>query len=55
VLTLPESGSVLVLDDILPVPFLGQGIAWDRTDKGILYGIIKKDKHIVKTKMIEEE
>ena len=55
VVKIPEKGSVLKLVKIMSVPFTGQGIAWDRTDKNVLYGIKKKNREVVKTKLIEEE
>ena len=41
--------------DIIEVPFLGQGIAWDRTEEFFLYGIKKKDKEVVKIQLIKED
>jgi hypothetical protein len=38
---LPKAGSVLELVDVIPMNIRGQGIAWDRTDRGIIYGIIR--------------
>lgn len=38
---LPCAGSVLELVDVLPMNIRGQGIAWDRSDRGIIYGIIR--------------
>jgi hypothetical protein len=38
---LPQAGSVLELVETLPANIRGQGIAWDRTDRGVLYGIIR--------------
>lgn len=31
----------------LPAPIAGQGIAWDHSDIGILYGIVRKTKEVV--------
>ena len=47
VLSLPEAGSVLVLEDILPVTAEGQGIAWDRSEPGILYTILRSRGEVV--------
>jgi len=55
VLKIPESGSVLDLVDIKEVPFLGQGIAWDRTEKFSLYGIKKKYKEVIEIQVIKED
>ncbi len=38
---LPEVGSVVELVEIIPLNIRGQGIAWDRHEKDILYGIIR--------------
>ncbi|MEE8142935.1 MAG: hypothetical protein V3T77_07535, partial [Planctomycetota bacterium] len=47
VLSLPEAGSVLVLEDILPVTTEGQGIAWDRSEPGSLYTILRSSGEVV--------
>jgi hypothetical protein len=38
---LPKAGSILELVDIIPMNIRGQGIAWDRTSPGVIYGIIR--------------
>jgi hypothetical protein len=38
---LPAAGSVLELAEILPAGIRGQGIAWDRSQPGVLYGVIR--------------
>jgi len=38
---LPEAGAVLELVEIVPLNIRGQGIAWDRSEPGVLYGIIR--------------
>src|SRR4029079_4043592 len=38
---LPKSGSVLEVVDVIPMNIRGQGIAWDRTQPGMIYGIIR--------------
>jgi len=38
---LPKAGSVLELVEIIPANIRGQGIAWDRSLRGTLYGIIR--------------
>lgn len=38
---LPKAGSVLELVDIIPINIRGQGIAWDRSQPGVIYGIIR--------------
>jgi hypothetical protein len=37
----PKAGSVIELADVIPMNIRGQGIAWDRSDKGVIYGIIR--------------
>ncbi len=37
----PEAGSILELVSVLPMNIRGQGIAWDRSDRGVIYGIIR--------------
>lgn len=38
---LPKMGSVLELVAVLPLNIRGQGIAWDRSTRGVLYGIVR--------------
>ena len=38
---LPKAGSVLELIEIIPMNIRGQGIAWDRSERGVIYGIIR--------------
>jgi hypothetical protein len=38
---LPSAGSTLELVDVIPMNIRGQGIAWDRSDLGVIYGIIR--------------
>lgn len=54
-LKIPEMGSSLELVNIFEVPFLGQGIAWDRTEKYFLYGIKKKDKEVIGIQLNKED
>jgi hypothetical protein len=46
-LRLPASGATVDLVDVLAVPTPGQGIAWDRTQKGILYALDRPRGDIV--------
>jgi hypothetical protein len=41
---LPKAGSVLELVEVIPMNIRGQGIAWDRTQPGVIYGIIRATK-----------
>ncbi len=38
---LPSAGSVLELVATLPMGVRGQGIAWDRADPGVIYGVVR--------------
>jgi hypothetical protein len=40
-MALPEAGSVLQLVEIVPLNIRGQGIAWDRSEPGVIYGIVR--------------
>lgn len=50
VMKIPEMGSILQQVTVLPVDILGQGIAWDRSQKGMIYGIRKKERQVVISK-----
>jgi hypothetical protein len=52
VMQLPKMGSVLELIEIVPINILGQGIAWDRLTPNTIYGIRKKDRQVVASKLI---
>jgi hypothetical protein len=47
VIQLPNKGSILKLVKIMPIDIFGQGIAWDRTENNIIYGIKKKLRKVV--------
>jgi len=51
VLQVPEMGSILGLKKILKITSEGQGIAWDRYDKTNLYGIIKNNNLVIKSRL----
>jgi hypothetical protein len=40
-MTIPKAGSVLELVEIVPLNIRGQGIAWDRSQPGVIYGILR--------------
>ena len=46
-LELPKAGSALVLTKIIPVEIAGQGIAWDTSRPGVLYGIDRAKKLVI--------
>ena len=37
----PKAGSVIELAEVIPMNIRGQGIAWDRGEKGVIYGIVR--------------
>jgi hypothetical protein len=37
----PTAGSVLEVEEVIPANIRGQGIAWDHSRPGVLYGIIR--------------
>ena len=47
VLKLPEAGSVLELVETIAVTNSGQGIAWDRSDPGVLYSIERENAEVI--------
>ena len=51
VLSLPTAGSVLGLQEVLPVTAEGQGIAWDRSEPGTLYSILRSTREVVVSKL----
>jgi hypothetical protein len=50
-LKLPKAGSILELVEIVPINNHGQGIAWDRSDPGVIYAISRPDKQVVVSKL----
>jgi hypothetical protein len=54
ILRLPRSGSVLEYLRSAKIASHGQGIAWDRSAKNILYGIIRKDNSVVVSELISD-
>jgi hypothetical protein len=52
---IPQRGSVLELVETIPINILGQGIAWDRSKAGFIYGIRKKDKQVILSELIENK
>ncbi len=52
VMQIPKMGSILELIEIVPINILGQGIAWDRLTPNMIYGIRKKDRQVVASKLI---
>lgn len=54
VLQIPEAGSYLKLVEEVPLNVHGQGIAWDRSQPGILYGINRPTREVVVFRMEEK-
>ena len=53
-LELPRAGSTLVLKQTIPVEITGQGIAWDKSRPGVLYGISRPKKQVVAFRVLVE-
>ena len=51
VFSFPKGGSTLVLEETIPMPMHGQGIALDPVDPTLLYGIDRPKKEIVVTRI----
>lgn len=51
VFSFPTGGSTLVLEETIPMPMHGQGIALDPVDPTLLYGIDRPKKEIVVTRI----
>lgn len=52
ILKLPQSGPVLDFLQSANIDSHGQGIAWDRSVKNMLYGIIREDNSVIKSELI---
>ena len=53
VLRLPKMGVTLEYVTMIKVPFEGQSWAWDRTDRRVIYGIIRRTGEVVVAKVPE--
>ena len=51
VFSFPTGGSTLVLEETIPMPMHGQGIGLDPTDPTLLYGIDRRRREIVVTRL----
>ena len=47
----PEGGSIMRWVATAPADIAGQGIAWDRSQPGVIYGIVRKDRRVTATKV----
>ncbi|MFC2084791.1 cycloisomerase [Bacteroidota bacterium] len=54
VMDFPEKGSTLELVEIIQINIFGQGIAWDRSQNNVMYGIRKKPREVVSFELIEK-
>jgi hypothetical protein len=52
-MSFPKAGSVLVLEETLPVAAEGQGIAWDRSEPGMMYTILRSKAQVVVSRLRE--
>lgn len=52
ILKLPQSGPVLEYVKSVKIDSRGQGIAWDRSKKNMLFGIIRKDNSVVASELV---
>lgn len=43
---LPEMGSILILEEIIPIKSEGQGIAWDRSQPGTIYTVSRSNRKV---------
>ncbi len=50
-IALPQSGSRLTLLKTRPAPIAGQGIAWDPADPGVLWGIRRPTREVVRFRL----
>ena len=55
VLSIPPKGDTLVHATTVKAPVAGQGIAWDRSDVGTLYGIIRRNREVVRMRLSHSE
>jgi hypothetical protein len=51
--SLPKSGTVLRLVDVIPTTFPGQAFTWDRTEPGVLYSVDRAANQIVVSRLID--
>lgn len=46
-LALPKAGSTLLLKRTITAPITGQGMAWDRSQPGVLFGISRPQRQVI--------
>ncbi len=49
----PENGGVLEFLETIPAPIAGQGISWDRSAPGALYGIVRNKRQVTVSRLEE--
>ncbi len=52
-IALPDAGSYLKLRATFSLPITGQGIAWDASEPGVLYGIDRPNRQVVEIRVPE--
>jgi len=50
----PATGSVLDLEEIVPVTAEGQGIAWDPVEPGLLYTVLRRSSTVVISRLVRD-
>ncbi|MGL4232552.1 MAG: cycloisomerase [Casimicrobium sp.] len=51
-LRIPKMGSILEHVETIPMPLIaGQGIAWDRSESGVLWGIHRANKQVIASRI----
>lgn len=55
VMEVPEQPGLLRHQSTVSAPIAGQGIAWDRSDIGTIYGIVRQTKEVVKMRLSNSE
>ncbi len=53
VLRLPEAGATLDLVETIPLGNAGQGIAWDRSSAGVLYGLNRHERQVISFRLFK--
>ena len=53
-LKIPQAGSTLELKETLPINNNGQGIAWDRSNPGVMYAISRPKKQVIVSQLMKK-
>ncbi len=54
VLRIPRAGAALEFVEVLPVTAEGQGIAWDPSEPGVLYTILRSTREVVVSRLADQ-